>query len=75
MCDLNKKSHEKSCVHINLSTTQFTEDVLNYTAGFIDSDGCFKINKDNQSESMSVSINISQALKGIESLIDNCNLF
>jgi hypothetical protein len=64
----NKNSHERSCVHIDLCVNQFTEDILNYTAGFIDSDGCFKINKDKQSESMSVSVDISQALKGIEGL-------
>jgi hypothetical protein len=68
MNNLNKDQYEKSCVHINFKNKEFNEDVINYTAGFIDSDGCFKINKDNQSDSMSVSIDISQALKGIESL-------
>ena len=68
MSNLNKDSNLRECIHINLQTTIYNHNVLNYTAGFIDSDGCFKVNKDKHSNSMSVIIEISQSLKGIESL-------
>ena len=47
MSNLNKDSNLRECIHINLQTTIYNHNVLNYTAGFIDSDGCFKVNKDN----------------------------